>query len=87
MLLKKFNLDPEQVWIVIQDIKSNCLVNAINVETIQKALEIKKIYGFSYYDSLIIAAALENECVLLLTEDLQNGQKIENTLIIKNVFD
>jgi predicted nucleic acid-binding protein len=44
-------------------------------------------YSISYYDSLIIAAALENECVLLLTEDLQNGQKIENTLIIKNVFD
>jgi len=41
-------------------------------------------YGFSYYDSLIIASALECECSVLFSEDMQHGQIIESTLKIVN---
>jgi predicted nucleic acid-binding protein len=49
-------------------------------------LRVAKRYGFSFYDSLIVAAALENACGRLLSEDLQNGQIIDNVLIIENPF-
>ena len=49
------------------------------------ALEVKMRYGFHWYDSLIVAAALEADCKILYTEDLQDGQVIDG-LTIKNPF-
>ena len=51
----------------------------------ERGLEIQERYQFGFYDSLIVAAALEGGCQFLLTEDLQHGQKVEN-LIIQNPF-
>lgn len=50
----------------------------------RKALQLKTKYGFSYWDSLIIASALESECKTLYSEDMQDGQIIEKQLTIKN---
>ena len=46
------------------------------------SLEIHARYGFSYYDSLIVAAALEAGCTRLYTEDLQHGQQIQRLTIV-----
>ena len=51
----------------------------------ERALEIQERYQFSFYDSLIVAAALEGGCQYLITEDLQHGQKVEQ-LTIRNPF-
>ena len=51
----------------------------------QNALEIQGRFRFSFYDSLIIAAALEANCIILFSEDMQHGQKIEG-LTIENPF-
>ena len=37
-------------------------------------------YKYSYYDSLIIATALESKCNILYSEDMHHGQIIENNL-------
>ncbi|TGM87816.1 PIN domain-containing protein [Leptospira bouyouniensis] len=49
------------------------------------SLKIKEKYKFSYYDSLIINAALELKCTKIFSEDFQANQKIE-TLEIINPF-
>ena len=49
------------------------------------ALEIKNYTKFSFYDSLIIAAAIRSNCDILYSEDLQDGQSIAG-LTIKNPF-
>ncbi|MBK8814158.1 MAG: PIN domain-containing protein [Methylococcaceae bacterium] len=49
------------------------------------ALSVKTRYSFHWYDSLIVAAALETGCKVLYTEDLQDGQVIDG-LVIKNPF-
>lgn len=49
------------------------------------ALEVRSRYQYGFYDSLIIAAALEVGCKVLYSEDLQDGQVIEG-LAIKNPF-
>lgn len=51
----------------------------------ERGLFIKFRYQYSFYDSLIIAAALEAGCKTLYSEDMQHGQRIEQ-LIIKNPF-
>ena len=45
-------------------------------------LGIMRRYGFSFYDSLIVAAALESKCRILYSEDLQDGQIIEKLTIV-----
>lgn len=47
--------------------------------------DIQTRYHFSFYDSLIVAAALEAGCKTLLTEDLQDKQTIEG-LTVRNPF-
>ena len=51
----------------------------------QSAFSIKEKTKFSWYDSLIIAGALEAECEILYSEDLQHSQKIQG-LVIRNPF-
>jgi predicted nucleic acid-binding protein len=62
------------------------MVSPVSFCTVQDALKIKTRYQFSYWDSLIIASALENGCTILFTEDLQHNQMIEETLWVKNPF-
>jgi predicted nucleic acid-binding protein len=46
------------------------------------ALEIKAAYGFSFWDSSIVAAAKFLDCDVLYSEDLTDGQKIGGLTII-----
>ena len=56
-----------------------------STELYLRALELRERYGFSFYDSLIVAAALEAGCTRLYTEDMQHGQQIQG-LTIQNPF-
>jgi len=51
----------------------------------ERSPDIQARYRYSFYDSLIIAAALSAGCERLLSEDLQHGQRIEG-LTIENPF-
>jgi len=50
-----------------------------------RALDIQARYRYGFYDSLIIAAALDAGCSRLYSEDLHDGQRIEG-LTIENPF-
>lgn len=51
----------------------------------RRGLRIQVRYRFSFYDSLMVAAALEAGCATLYSEDMQDGQRIEG-LTIRNPF-
>lgn len=61
-------------------------LTAMTAETITDALKIMTTYHFSYWGSLILAAALESACTIVYSEDLQDGQQIENQVTIVNPF-
>lgn len=50
-----------------------------------RALDIQARCRYGFYDSLIVAAALDAGCTRLYSEDLQDGQRIE-ALTIENPF-
>lgn len=50
------------------------------------ALSLMDKYSLSYWDSLITATAIANNCTLLHTEDLQDGLVIEKSLRVANPF-
>ncbi len=54
-------------------------------ELYQRALGVQSRYGYSFYDSLIVAAALAAGCSTLYSEDMQDGHVIE-TVTIRNPF-
>ncbi len=49
------------------------------------ALRLKERYGFSWYDSLVVAAAVEAECDVLYSEDLRHGLRVGD-VVIENPF-
>ena len=51
------------------------------------ALALKARYGYGFYDSLILAAALDAGCKVLYSEDLQHGQRIRDLRIENPFFD
>ncbi len=50
-----------------------------------EALHLYNIHALSWYDSLIVAAAIQAECEVLYSEDLQNNHKLDG-LQIRNPF-
>ena len=58
----------------------------ISIETHDAAVKIAQTHGFHMYDALVIASALAADCETLYTEDLQDGQVIEERLTIRNPF-
>jgi len=58
----------------------------VTIETHDRAVQIAERYGYSIFDSLIVAAALERQCEILYSEDLQAGQVIEGRLRVRNPF-
>jgi len=86
VLTKKKLKTLEEVIEIIDDIASITEVSGIDKFSVAKAIEIHTRYKYSYYDSLIIASALENGCTILYTEDLQHGQVIDEKLTIINPF-
>ncbi|EQD42073.1 PilT domain-containing protein, partial [mine drainage metagenome] len=76
--LKKLALPLSETGKLLAMLETTCRVEIVTPATLQRALDIAGRYGFSWFDSLIIASALEAECDTLYTEDLQHGQVIED---------
>lgn len=53
-----------------------------NLELFGEALSIHARTAYSYYDSLIIAAALQGGCTHLYSEDMQHGHSIAGLKIV-----
>lgn len=50
-----------------------------------RGLELQERYSLSFYDALIIAAAIEGGCTRLWSEDMQDGLRVDR-LTIRNPF-
>ncbi len=84
--IKKLKIDMMQVKNLIAVLSSDLEIKIFNSNTIIKALDLKSKYNFQYYDSLIVATALENHCKILYSEDMQDGLIVEQILTIINPF-
>ena len=67
-------------------VRAVCAVEPLTVETHEKALILAERLGLSFYDALIVAAALRAGCKTLHSEDMQHGQVIEKKLTVRNPF-
>jgi predicted nucleic acid-binding protein len=85
-LTRKFHNSWKEAQNAVLESCENNLLHINERDTIVNACGIADKYKFSFYDSLIIAAALECNCTALYSEDLHHNQLIENKLKIVNPF-
>jgi predicted nucleic acid-binding protein len=86
VLRRKYRFSWDDLRIFLAMIRNACEVQPILVETHHLGLNVAERYGFSIYDSMIVASAMQSGCEILFSEDLQHGQVIDGILIIKNPY-
>lgn len=86
VLRRKLQLSPAQVREKMERLLDVVQVTEVGLTEIRIAWEVAHRYGFSHYDSLIIAAALSAGCDTLYTEDMQSSQVINERLKLLNPF-
>lgn len=83
--LRKLKMTWEEIDAVLLAVKAACDVVPLTLESHEKAVQISKRYQLSFYDAHICAAAILSGAKLLLSEDMQDGMKID-ALFVKNPF-
>ena len=82
VMIRKLNASQQQVGHFL----SNVLMPLWKINPTQAqyvaALSIRARFQFSFYDSLVVAAALEANCATRFSEDLQHGQRIDQLTLI-----
>lgn len=61
---------------------SQCRVLEQNIALVISAASFYSRYSLSFWDAMIIAAAVESSAKVLYSEDLQSGQEIEGVRVV-----
>jgi len=86
-LTRKFGYTDRDVYEMIErNMLSIANVHPVTLRMYCHAFSHRQRYAISFWDSLIIAAALEAECNILYSEDMQHGHVFEQQLKIVNPF-
>lgn len=83
---RKLKMSAAEIREVLNTVRAICRTDSLTVEDYDRAALITERYGFSFYDSVIVASALRAECKTLYTEDLQHRQVIDRQLTVINPF-
>ena len=84
--LRKLRMPLNEVREILTTIRAVCAVEPITVETHDRGLAVFERHRFSLYDSMLVATALISGAKILYSEDLQNGQIIDDQLRVTNPF-
>jgi predicted nucleic acid-binding protein len=82
---RKFKMAWPDIREALAAIRAGCKVIPLTEEIHESASAIIEKYGFSFYDSLILAAAAEAKCRTVYSEDMQDGQVVRG-VTIRNPF-
>lgn len=87
-LIRKFGYNDQEAQQVIErNILPISTVIPLTLPTYQQSFAYRTKYHFSFWDSLIVASAIECDCRVLYTEDMQHQQHIaEGSLTLINPF-
>ncbi len=85
VLSGKMNASPHQVRRIFDHVLLPLWRVNPSERLYHRSLDLQSRYRYGFYDSLIVAAALESGCKILYTEELHQGQQIDD-LTIRNPF-
>ncbi len=81
-LLRKASYTESEIRQTIGNFQTRYPILNVTTNIIHQASMLRESYSFSYWDSVVIATAIEADCTLVYSEDMQNGQQIGNLKII-----
>ena len=85
-LIKKVDFSEEKIKNLIESLYKKYTVFELSQDIILSASKIRNNHSFSFWDSIVAASALDCDADFLLSEDMQDGFKLENKLTIINPF-
>jgi len=85
ILKQKKGFNENQLQFFIETMLELSFVQNFSRKTLITASELRKNYYVSYWDSLIVSAAISADCQYVITEDMQHNQNINGTTIM-NIF-
>ena len=85
-LRRKFGKDWAEISRTVEEVCQNFEVFTNQPDNLGEAIRIANKYGYSLYDSLILSSSLSIGCKIVYSEDMQNGQIIDEILKIVNPF-
>ncbi len=83
-LIKKANFPEEKVRELIESFYENYQVVTLDQMILSNASNLRLQYSFSFWDSLVIAAALAAQVKVVYSEDIQHGLQVGDNLRIIN---
>jgi predicted nucleic acid-binding protein len=83
---RKLRLSWPEIRAVLETLRGLLTVHPLTVDSHEAGLALAERYGFSLYDAMIAASALEAGCDTLLSEDMQHGMVLDEGLRILNPF-
>lgn len=83
---RKAGLGWDETADFLDGIRALCPVEDLTLQTHDVGRALAERYGFSVYDSMIVAAALIAGCTTLWTEDMHAGLLVEGQLRLVNPF-
>lgn len=83
-MLKKAGQNEAFVRELVSSFYSKYKVVSLDENILLKSSDLRNKYSLSYWDSMIVAAALEASCTVLYSEDMQNGLLVDQRLRIMN---
>ncbi len=83
---RKLGMSWDDIDEVLGLIRQRCAVRSLTLAVHAMALSLARRYSFSWYDALIVAAAVESGCAILFSEDMQDGLEVTPALTIRNPF-
>ena len=86
VLKRKFNFSVKDLQEIIQFFKEKYTIKNTDIQTLETAMAVVDKYQYSFWDSMMLASALENGCSVIYSEDMQHDQTIERKLKIINPF-
>lgn len=82
VITKKMNCPKDKAKELVKMFSELFPVTQVTVPLILKAIDISIKDGFSFWDSLILSAANDTGCILVYSEDMNNGQIICGTKVL-----
>ncbi|MDR2147277.1 MAG: PIN domain-containing protein [Tannerella sp.] len=86
VVMTKYKYAHNEIKLCMNEIIEQVKVTPLELETVKQCIAVREKYRYSWWDSLVLASALENDCAIVYSEDMQSGQIIENKLRIINPF-
>jgi predicted nucleic acid-binding protein len=79
-------LSKDELLTQTSNLLAGCTIIPVLPSTLLYASELVKKYHFQLFDAVIVAAAKENNCAVLYSEDMQHGLVVDKSLTIINPF-